>query len=62
MLFRSGSDAAYEEWGAAAAEALRGAGARRVIIAGRPTDYTDDACAMGVDALAFLNRTREALA
>jgi methylmalonyl-CoA mutase len=58
----AGSDAAYEEWGADAAAALREAGAQRVIIAGKPTDYVDDSCAMGVDALAFLNRTREALA
>ena len=35
--------------------------ARHVIIAGKATDYTDDACAMGVDALAFLTRTREKL-
>lgn len=57
----AGADAAYEEWGAAAASALREAGATRVIIAGKATDYTDDSCAMGVDALAFLTRTREAL-
>ena len=35
---------------------------RGAIIAGRPTDYADDNAAMGVDALAFLNRTREKLA
>ncbi|WP_240771294.1 methylmalonyl-CoA mutase family protein [Nocardioides sp. GY 10113] len=58
----AGADAAYGEWGAEAAAALREAGATRVIIAGKPTDYTDDSCAMGVDALAFLTRTREALA
>ncbi|MBZ5733249.1 methylmalonyl-CoA mutase family protein [Nocardioides sp. TRM66260-LWL] len=58
----AGADAAYEEWGAAAAEALRAAGARHVVIAGRATDWSDDSCAMGVDALAFLTRTREALA
>ena len=45
----------------------RGRPARRrapthVIIAGKPTDYADDSCAMGVDALAFLTRTREELA
>ncbi|WP_205475202.1 methylmalonyl-CoA mutase family protein [Nocardioides sp. SYSU D00038] len=57
----AGSDAAYAEWGAAAAEALRGAGARWVIVAGRPTDYVDDSCAMGVDALDFVTRTREKL-
>ncbi|HWU20832.1 MAG TPA: methylmalonyl-CoA mutase family protein [Nocardioides sp.] len=58
----AGSDAAYAEWGADAAAALREAGASRVIIAGKPTDYADASCAMGVDALAFLNQTREALA
>ena len=58
----AGADPTYAEWGEAAARALRDAGARRVVIAGRATDYTDDACAMGVDALAFLTRTREALA
>jgi methylmalonyl-CoA mutase len=58
----AGADTAYEEWGADAAAALREAGAQRVIIAGKPTDYADDSCAMGVDALAFLNNTREALA
>ena len=58
----AGSDPTYSEWGAAAATALREAGATRVVIAGKPTDYSDDSCAMGVDALAFLTRTREALA
>lgn len=57
----AGADKAYAEWGADAAAALREAGASYVIVAGKPTDYTDDACAMGVDALAFLTRTREAI-
>ena len=57
----AGADPTYDEWGEAAAAALREAGATRVLIAGRPTDYSDDSCAMGVDALAFLTRTREAL-
>jgi methylmalonyl-CoA mutase len=57
-----GTDAAYDESGAETATALRQAGARRVIVAGRPRDWADDSCAMGVDALAFLTRTREALA
>ncbi|MBB6628892.1 methylmalonyl-CoA mutase [Nocardioides sp. KIGAM211] len=55
----AGSDAAYTEWGEAAAAALREAGATWVVIAGKPTDYADDSCAMGVDALDFLTRTRE---
>lgn len=58
----AGSDATYGEWGAQAAEALRAAGATHVVIAGRATDYSDDACASGVDALDFLTRTREKLA
>jgi|LUMW01.1.fsa_nt_gb methylmalonyl-CoA mutase len=57
----AGADPTYAEWGEAAATALREAGASRVIIAGRSTEWTDDSCAMGVDALAFLTRTREAL-
>ena len=57
----AGADPAYAEWGEAAAAALREAGASRVVVAGKPTDYSDDSCAMGVDALAFLTRTREAL-
>lgn len=58
----AGTDAAYEEWGADAAAALREAGATHVVIAGKATDYADDSAAMGVDALEFLNRTREKLA
>ena len=58
----AGTDGAYAEWGQIAADALRAGGATRVIIAGKATDYADDNCAMGIDALAFLNRTREALA
>lgn len=58
----AGSDGAYESWGKEAADALRAAGAQWVVIAGRAADYTDDAAAMGVDALAFLATTREKLA
>ena len=58
----AGTDATYAEWGSAAAEALREAGARRVLVVGRPADWADDACARGEDAVAFLRRTREALA
>lgn len=64
----AGADKTYAEWGAAAATALRDAGATRVVIAGVSTssttevfDTVDDSCAMGVDALDFLARTREAL-
>lgn len=58
----AGTDAAYDEWGAEAAAALRDAGVRRVIVAGKQREWADDSAAMGVDALAFLRRTREALA
>ena len=61
----AGSDAAYDQWGAEAAAALRDAGAQHVIIAGKPVgplaDAVDDSAAMGVDALAFLHRTRSRL-
>ena len=61
-----GSDAAYAAWGADLVRALREAGARRVILAGRPgpatvpAELVDDFCAAGEDAVAFLRRTREA--
>ncbi len=62
----AGPDQAYADWGVAAVDALRAAGVRHVIIAGKPDAVTgvtiDDSAAMGLDALAFLNRTREALA
>jgi methylmalonyl-CoA mutase len=58
----AGPDGAYEAWGSEAAAALRDAGAEWVVIAGKPVDYADDSCAMGVDALDFLTRTREKLA
>jgi methylmalonyl-CoA mutase len=57
----AGSDATYQEWAAAAASALRAAGATHVIVAGKPADYADDSCATGVHALDFLTRTREKL-
>jgi methylmalonyl-CoA mutase len=59
----AGTDPAYAEWGAALVAALREAGARHVILAGKPRGIeVDDSCAVGVDALSFLHRTREALA
>jgi methylmalonyl-CoA mutase len=57
----AGTDAAYAEWGEAAAAALRTAGAHRVVVAGKPVAWADDSCATGVDAIAFLTRTREQL-
>jgi methylmalonyl-CoA mutase len=58
----AGPDDLYAERAAETIEALRGAGATHVILAGKPRDLqVDDSAAMGVDALAFLHRTREAL-
>jgi methylmalonyl-CoA mutase len=57
----AGTDAAYDEQGAETAAELRRNGAEWVIVAGRPRDWADDSCAVGVDALAFLVRTRERL-
>lgn len=58
-----GHDKAYAEWGPDLVHALRDAGAEWVIVAGRPVDGVDadDTCAIGVDALDFLRRTREKL-
>lgn len=59
----AGTDAAYAEWGRALVAALRSAGARWVVLAGKPVDgiEVDDHAAAGLDALAFLHRTRERL-
>lgn len=69
----AGTDAAYAEWGEAAAGALREAGAERVVVAGvstgstdatgstHATGWSDDSCVPGGDAVAFLTRTRETL-
>ncbi|HET8602821.1 MAG TPA: methylmalonyl-CoA mutase family protein [Marmoricola sp.] len=62
-----GDDRAYAAWGADLVAALREAGARWIVLAGRPgektvaADLVDDAAALGVDALDFLRRTREKL-
>jgi methylmalonyl-CoA mutase len=64
----AGTDTAYAAWGAEAATALREAGARHLVLAGKPgertvpADLLDDSCAQGVDALAFLRRVRQELA
>ncbi len=58
----AGIDAAYAEWGTPLAQALRAAGATHVIVAGKPIDGVDAACAMGVDALSFVTTVREKLA
>ncbi|MFL6157375.1 MAG: methylmalonyl-CoA mutase family protein [Marmoricola sp.] len=60
----TGSDKLYAAWGAELVTALREAGATHVILAGKAPEgvVVDDTCAMGVDALDFLHRTREKLA
>ncbi|NYG60222.1 methylmalonyl-CoA mutase [Nocardioides daedukensis] len=64
----AGADKTYAEWGADAIAKLRAAGAEHVVLAGKPGDKTvpadlvDDSAAVGVDALTFLNTTREKLA
>ena len=58
----AGTDAAYAEWGADVVAALRGAGARHVILAGKPDGIdVDDSCSIRMDAVEFLTRTREQL-
>ncbi|MGH3411692.1 MAG: methylmalonyl-CoA mutase family protein [Marmoricola sp.] len=57
----TGSDEAYDAWGTGLANALREAGARWVVVAGQPLEGTDDSCATGVDAVAFLTRIRSTL-
>ena len=67
----AGTDAAYAEWGSEAADALRSAGAARVLVVstgstdGRASSegltWADDVFCPGDDAVAFLTRTREAL-
>lgn len=59
----AGSDSTYGEWGADTIATLRAAGAQHVIVAGKVRDLeVDDSCAVGVNALEFLTRTREKLA
>jgi methylmalonyl-CoA mutase len=58
----AGADPAYAEWGTDLAHALREAGARWIVVAGKLLDGADDNCATGIDALDFLTRTREKLA
>nr|WP_237447980.1 methylmalonyl-CoA mutase family protein [Nocardioides flavescens] len=57
-----GTDAAYDAEGAELAERLRAEGVSWVVVAGQPREWADDSCAMGVDAIEFLTRTREKLA
>ncbi|SDO20024.1 heterodimeric methylmalonyl-CoA mutase small subunit [Nakamurella panacisegetis] len=62
----AGPDATYADRGAEVIAGLRAAGAARVVLAGRPAgdlaDLVDDHIAADDDVLAFLLRTRQALA
>ena len=58
----AGNDSAYEAWGTDLVAALREAGARHVIVAGKADIGADDSAQAGLDALDFLTRTREELA
>ena len=59
----AGQNPAYRPTRPSHTRPVRDAGAQWVILAGRPVEgiETDDTCAMGLDALDFLTRTREKL-
>ena len=57
----AGTDKAYESWGGELITALRAAGARYVVAAGKNALDVDATAAAGQDALAFLRTTREEL-
>jgi methylmalonyl-CoA mutase len=57
----TGNDTAYAEWGSDLVAALRGAGARHVVVAGKADVGADTQAFAGLDALAFLRSTREEL-
>ena len=57
----AGPDSLYEEWGSDLVTALREAGARHVIVAGKAEVGADDSAAAGLDALDFLHRVRDEL-
>ena len=57
-----GPDPIYAEWGAPLVTALKEAGCAYVVVAGKPRDLAvDDHCAVGIDAVAFLDRVRTQL-
>ncbi len=56
-----GTDASYAELGADVVSALRNAGAKYVVVAGKADIGADANAAMGLDALAFLRTIREFL-
>lgn len=58
----TGHDKVYADWGSELITALREAGATYVVVAGKADVGADDSAVAGLDALAFLRRTREELA
>ncbi len=57
----TGNAAAYEGWGAELVTALRAAGAKHVVVAGKSGLDVDATAAVGDDALAFLRSIRQEL-
>ncbi len=57
----TGNAAAYEGWGAELVTALRAAGAKHVVVAGKSDLDVDATAAVGDDALAFLRSIRQEL-
>jgi methylmalonyl-CoA mutase len=57
----TGNAAAYDAWGADLVTALRAAGAKHVVVAGKSSLDVDATAAVGDDALAFLRSIRQEL-
>ena len=57
----TGNAAAYDAWGADLVAALRAAGAKHVVVAGKSSLDVDATAAVGDDALAFLRSIRQEL-
>ncbi|MDR7086022.1 methylmalonyl-CoA mutase [Aeromicrobium panaciterrae] len=57
----TGNATAYDAWGADLVTALRGAGAKHVVVAGKSSLDVDATAAVGDDALAFLRSIRQEL-
>ncbi|MGE9808323.1 methylmalonyl-CoA mutase family protein [Janibacter sp. G1551] len=62
VVVLAAADPVYAEWGAELIEALRGAGARWIVVAGKPLEGSDANIAVGTDLLAFHHTLREHLA
>jgi len=57
----TGNNTAYDEWGDALVTALRAAGAKHIVVAGKSKLEVDATAAVGDDALAFLRSIRREL-